>query len=210
MTLIATMNLNKTYSYPGFRKLVDELLAKGKVTSGNDSDFPLAEFTKVNVQRMNRLDATIALQPELMDELKGLSEKWTWVVLAEGWCGDVSQNLPVIAKMADVTENIELKILLRDENPEIMDNYLTNGGRSIPKLICFSSATHREKGTWGPRPEPVQKMVMELKEKQKNNTDSKELVERYHHTMHKWYNQDKSQTIQQEFLKIIKYWKNKY
>ena len=130
--------------------------------------------------------------------------------MAEGWCGDVAQNLPVIAKISGITENIELKILLREENPEVMDAYLTNGGKAVPKLICLTADTMREKGTWGPRPEPVQKMVLELKEEKQNNTDLKELVERYHNTMNKWYDEDKSQTIQKEFLSLVNSWKAKH
>jgi len=210
MTIITAGHIEKGYSYKSFRNIVDDLLAEGKATSGNNSEFPLLEFTKSNVQRMNNLDKTVALMPELIEELQELSERWIWIVLAEGWCGDVAQNLPVIAKIAEVTENIELKILLREENPEVMDAYLTNGGKAVPKLICLTADTMREKGNWGPRPEPVQKMVMELKEEKKNNIDLKELVERYHNTMHKWYDEDKSQTIQKEFLHIVKYWKTKH
>ena len=210
MIMITTELIKKGFSYESFRNLVDNLLADGKATSGNNSEFPLLEFTKSNVQRMDNLDRAVVLMPELMEELQELSEKWIWIVLAEGWCGDVAQNLPVIAKIAKVTENIELKILLREENPEVMEAYLTNGGKAIPKLICLTVDTLREKGTWGPRQEPVQEMVMELKEKKKNNTNIKELVERYHNTMHKWYDDDKSQTIQKEFLHIVKYWKTKY
>lgn len=220
MTIITAGHIEKGYSYKSFRNMVDDLLVEGKTTSGNNSEFPLLEFTKSNVQRMDNLDKTVTLMPELIEELQELSERWIWIVLAEGWCGDVAQNLPVIAKIAEVTEDIELKILLREENPEVMDAYLTNGGKAVPKLICLTADTMREKGTWGPRPEPVQKMVTELKENQtrtgqppvekKNNTDLKELVERYHNTMHKWYDEDKSQTIQKEFLHIVKYWKTKH
>ena len=131
--MITAGHIEKGYSYKSFRNMVGGLLAEGKATGGNNSEFPLVEFTKSNVERMENLDKTIALLPELIEELQNLSEKWVWIVLAEGWCGDVAQNLPVIAKIAEVTENIKLKILLREENRKVMDAYLTNGGKAIPK-----------------------------------------------------------------------------
>jgi hypothetical protein len=203
---IQKKHLDKAYDYKSFRKLVDDLLEQGKATSGNDSEMPLTEFTKLNVQRMSRIDKTLELKEELKKELQNPDEKWYWVVLAEGWCGDVSQNLPVIAKIADASGNIDLKILLRDQNLDIMDQYLTNGGRSIPKLICLDADSLSELGTWGPRPEVLQKMVMEAKEKKDPDRPRKEWVEDIHEKMHKWYADDKGETIQKEFIGLIKKW----
>ncbi len=198
--------IEKAYSYEKFRKLIDDLLAEGKTTSGNDSDMPLAEFTKLNVQRMSRIDKKVTLNHELTEELKNLQDKWYWVVLAEGWCGDVSQNLPVIAKMAAGSDNIELKILLRDQNLEIMDHYLTDGGRSIPKLICLEQNTLNELGTWGPRPRILQEIIMEQKNKKDPGMPRKDWVDQIHEKMHKWYADDNSRTIQNEFIDLIKTW----
>ena len=147
------------YTYPQYRKLINDLLKEGKTTSNNHSE-SLIEYTKVNVQRMNRLDKTTDINEDLKREIADLEKKMIWVILAEAWCGDVAQNLPVIAKIADLSQNIDLKLILRDENLEVMDEYLTNGGRSIPKLIYLDSGTLEELGTWGPRPEEVQERFL--------------------------------------------------
>ncbi|MCH8318547.1 MAG: thioredoxin family protein [Bacteroidetes bacterium] len=202
--VITAANIEKAFSYKSYRDLVDEQLMQGETASGNNNNYALVEYTKLNVQRMKCLDKTVYLMPELIKELKNLQEKWFWVVLAEGWCGDVAQNLPVISKMADITENIDLKILQRDKNPAIMDAYLTNGGKAIPKLICLTADTMREKGTWGPRPEPAQKMVTDFK--QSGDGDYKKFVEK----VQLWYAKDKWQTIQKEFLHLVNYWKAKH
>ncbi|MBL7127828.1 MAG: thioredoxin family protein [Ignavibacteria bacterium] len=188
------------YTYPQYRKLINDLLKEGKTTSNNHSE-SLIEYTKVNVQRMNRLDKTTDINEDLKREIADLEKKMIWVILAEAWCGDVAQNLPVIAKIADLSQNIDLKLILRDENLEVMDEYLTNGGRSIPKLICLDSGTLEELGTWGPRPEEVQERF--LKDKADPNVSPEERSK----NNQLWYIQDKTQSIQKEFLRLIKIWK---
>jgi hypothetical protein len=192
--------INRGYTYPQYRKLIDDLLREGKTTGNNHSE-SLIEYTKVNVQRMNRLDKTIDINEDLKKEIANLEKKLIWVVLAEAWCGDVAQNLPVIAKIVDLSKNIDLKLILRDGNLNVMDAYLTNGGRSIPKLICLDPDTVEELGTWGPRPAEVQEGF--LKDKADPNIPSDE---RYKNVQ-LWYAQDKSQSIQREFLKLINKWK---
>ena len=61
------------------------------------------------------------------------------MVISEGWCGDAAQILPVINKMALVSNKIEFRIVLRDENPALMDAFLTNGGKAIPKVIMIDN-----------------------------------------------------------------------
>jgi len=192
--------IDRGYKYLQYRKLIDDLLREGKTTGNNHSE-SLIEYTKVNVQRMNRLDKTTDINENLKKEIANLEKKLIWVILAEAWCGDVAQNLPVIAKIADLSQNIELKLILRDENLEVMDEYLTDGGRSIPKLICLDPDTLEELGTWGPRPAEVQEKF--LKDKADPNIPSDE---RYKNVQ-LWYAQDKSQSIQREFLKLINKWK---
>ena len=102
--------------------------------------------------------------------------------------------------MADQTENIELRLILRDQHLDIMDEYLTNGGRSIPKLICLDADTLEEVGTWGPRPEEVQEKAMEWKE------DSEISKEEWAKKLHKWYAEDKTQLLQEEFEQLIESW----
>jgi len=102
--------------------------------------------------------------------------------------------LPIIAKMADISSHISLKILLRDENLDIMDAFLTNGGRSIPKLICLDANTLELKWDWGPRPAPAQDLLRIHK------TKPDESHEDFVKQVQLWYAKDKSRTLQKELL----------
>lgn len=197
--VITEQVLRDAMDYSTYRKHIDELLAEGKTTGPNQSD-DLTNYTKINVHRMKRLDKQVELQDSLKDKLRSVQEPVVWLVLTEGWCGDAAQNVPVLAKMAEASESIELELILRDEHLDIMDEHLTNGGRSIPKLICLDADSLEEKGEWGPRPQELQKVAMEWK----NDADirSKEWAER----VHKWYAVDKTQEIQREFEKLLEQW----
>ena len=81
------------------------------------------------------------------------------LVLAEDWCGDASSTIPLVAKLVDQLPGFELRVLRRDENPAVMDQYLTNGSRSIPIVIALDQ-DYRELGHWGPRPRVLQAWVM--------------------------------------------------
>ncbi|MFB6305862.1 MAG: thioredoxin family protein [Flavobacteriales bacterium] len=198
-------HIDKAISYGDFKQIVKDNYDKGEPTSVIADKDMLLDFTKLNIKRMDRLDDQVELNPELMKELDQLSENWYWLVLAEGWCGDVAQNLPIIHKIADNCDKVDLKVLFRDQNTEVIDNYLTNGGRSIPKLIVLRSDNLED---WGPRPEPIQEMVMEVKKLKEGDTPKKELIDEYHKKMHKWYAKDKGQTIQKELLELVREWKN--
>ena len=117
-------------------------------------------------------------------------------MLTEGWCGDAAQNLPVINKMADLNENITLKIVLRDENLDLMDLFLTNGGRAIPKLIALDKDNNLL-DTWGPRPAVATKMVADYKTK--HGALDAQLKE----DLQVWYNKDKGKSTQDDFIKLL-------
>jgi hypothetical protein len=125
---------------------------------------------------------------------KGPAE--TWLVITEAWCGDAAHNLPFMAKMADLMQQVSLRIVLRDENLELMDLFLTNGARSIPKLIRLDENLEVI-GTWGPRPATLQAMVMENKKSQAYTyAEFSEVVQT-------WYNKNKGQEIEQEFIALL-------
>ncbi len=93
---------------------------------------------------MHRIDKTIQILPAVKIVLEQISLPQTWLVLTEGWCGDVAQIVQVLAAMVGINQNIELLLLLRHENSELLDQYLTSGTRSIPKLIVLNTATMEE------------------------------------------------------------------
>ena len=197
-SIVTHAHLNKAINYTHYRELIDNLLAENKTTGTNHAP-DMIDYTRLNMHRMLRMEKTIVLDDELVQLLLSVQTKMIWVVLTEAWCGDAAQNLPGIVKIADASPLIDVKLLLRDQNLDIMDKYLTNGGRSIPKLIALDADTLEELGTWGPRPEPAQHLVMEMKQQ---DLPFKELAEK----LHGWYAKDRSHTLQNEFKVLLRTW----
>ena len=189
-------SLQNTYTYLEYRDLVSNLLAEGKSTGPNQSE-DLTNYSMLNDRRMKRLDKTIKISEETRQKVQALKETQTWLVLTEGWCGDAAQNLPVLNKIAELNENINMKFVLRDENLELMDLFLTNGGRSIPKLIALDKNNNVLK-TWGPRPSFANKMVDEYKAKNGN------LDAQFKQDLQVWYNKDKGKNTQEDFIAFVK------
>lgn len=191
--------IEEAWSYDSYRQMIDSLLSEGKTTGSNHSE-AMIQYTKMNVHRMNRLDNHTGLSENLAEKLQEVQEPWIWLVLTEAWCGDAAQNVPIIAKMADKNPNVTLRLILRDEHPDIMDQYLTNGGRSIPKLICLNANTLEEIGTWGPRPAVLQDQAMAWKDDP--SIGKEEWIEK----LHKWYADDKAGTLQSDFEALVEEW----
>ena len=122
-----------------------------------------------------------------------------WLIITEGWCGDAAQNIPVIEKIAAACSGIETRYILRDENPELMDKVLTNGARSIPKLIAIDRKTENILGTWGPRPEAAQKLFAEQKS---NGVEKSAILE----NIQRWYLADRGRSLQHEIAELAKGW----
>ncbi|QTD38764.1 thioredoxin family protein [Polaribacter batillariae] len=186
----------KTRSYKKYRTLVSDLLSEGKST-GPQQSAALTNYSLLNDKRMKRLDKTIKLSNETIQEFKQIQEPQTWLVITEGWCGDAAQNLPVINKIAEINSKIDLKIVLRDENLELMDLFLTNGGRAIPKLIALD-ANNNVIFTWGPRPTVAAKMVADYK------AENGSLDAQFKKDLQIWYNKDKGQGVQDDFVALVK------
>ena len=188
-------SLKNTYTYLEYKNLVKHLLAAGKSTGPNQSE-DLTNYSLLNDRRMKRLDKTVKLAETTQLEIAKVTQPQTWLVLTEGWCGDAAQNLPVIDKMASLNSNIELKLVLRDENLALMDLFLTNAGRSIPKLIILDKNLN-VKNTWGPRPKVATKMVADYKAKHGAlDADFKQ-------DLQVWYNKDKGKSTQNDFVEMI-------
>lgn len=187
--------LQNSYSYKEYRELVSDLLAQNKSTTENGSE-ALVGYSKLNNSRMKRLDKTTKVPAEIEKQIKAIDQPTTWTVLSEGWCGDAAQNLPTIHKMAELNPMISLRIVLRDQNLELMNEYLTNGGQSIPKLI--QTQDNEVTGTWGPRPTVATNMVQEYKEKH-GSVDAE-----FKKELQLWYNKDKNESLFSDFLDLTK------
>ena len=196
MTAIHSSILAQAIPYDAYLQL-SALLVKEERTSGPNQSEAYVYYTKLNVQRMKRLNKTIEVPANVIELLKEKAANWTWVILTEPWCGDAAQCVPVIEKLALSAGNIQTLYLLRDEHPEVMDAYLTNGGRSIPKLICLDK-TGKELFTWGPRPAVIQEVMNRLKAE--GITEIATIVEQ----IQKAYNEDKQAGIYNEFERRLK------
>jgi len=179
-----------------YKALFEQVVAEGRTTGPTQSPDYVA-YTKLNLARWRRVEKTIKLLPELVEALERAPQQ-VWVVLTEAWCGDAAQCVPVMAAAAHVAPGIEFKLLLRDEHSDLMDLYLTNGGRSIPKLIAFDRQDGRELFTWGPRPHEAQDLVVALRER--HGDDWKTAADE----LHRWYNADATQSTQRELLALLR------
>ena len=167
--ILEKKHLQKAMDYESYRNLIDELLLQGKTTGPKQSE-QLTEYATMNVARMKTIDKTIQVDPEIESLITSVQEPQTWIVLTEGWCRDAAQIVPVLHALAKLNRNIELKLLLRDDNLDLMDQYLTNGtSRSIPRLIVVNSDIMEELFNWGASPaiqqsKPDEKTIITQKE----------------------------------------------
>lgn len=187
--------LLKAISYGDYRKKVTLLAAAGK-SSGPEQTEALANYTLLNDRRMKRFDKTVKIDTEIVSKIESITEKMTLLVLTESWCGDAAPTLPVMHKIAELNGNIDFKVLLRDENTELMNRFLTNSALSIPKLILLD-ADNEVFDTWGPRPKPAAQLVREHKQKHG------ELLPEIKEEIQQWYNKDKGRTTLEEIVALL-------
>ena len=181
-------------SYTQYRKAIQQMADHGR-TSGTNQSEAMVNYTRLNAQRMNRWDKKVIINTELKTTLSYVTKPQHWVVITEAWCGDAAHNIPTIAKMAELQPLIRVKYIYRDENLQLMDQFLTNGGRSIPKVILANQDFHPF-ASWGPRPAPCQRLYLSLKE-EKADFETQKIA------LQKWYNGDKQQTMMNEFCNLL-------
>ena len=196
MKKIVEKSLENAISYKEYKDLVKNLLAVNKSTGPNQSE-DLTNYSLLNDRRMKRLDKTIKIAEEIIEEIQKVKEPQTWLVITEGWCGDAAQNLPVINKMAELNDQIDLKLVLRDENLALMNLFLTNGGSAIPKLIVLDKESNVI-NTWGPRPTVATNMVAAYK------AEHGSLDADFKQDLQVWYNKNKGKSTQEDFVNLLK------
>jgi len=205
MTTISRSVIDAAMTYEAYRQLTNELLTQNKTTGSNQSE-ALVHYTQLNVTRMNRLDKTTILTADSLEKLAQITQPQIWLVLTEAWCGDASQIIPVLNKLAYANENITLRIILRDEYLDIMDAFLMNGSRSIPKLIALDANTLDVFATWGPRPKALQNIILPAIEDMKTSADSALRAQKYDELKtqaQSWYNHDKTRSTQEDLLATV-------
>lgn len=191
-----TKSLENSFSYQEYRNHVATLLKLNKVT-GHEQTEALVHYTELNETRMKRLDKTIIITDENKKKLEQLNSDYLWLVISEGWCGDAAQILPIIQKMAELSDKIELKIVLRDENEALMNLFLTNGSKSIPKLIIIDKNSKEVVGDFGPRPTGAKQLILDYK-KEHGVIDETAKTE-----LQLWYLHDKGVSTQNEIMKVL-------
>ncbi|MBD80700.1 MAG: thioredoxin family protein [Crocinitomicaceae bacterium] len=185
----------KGISFGEYKVLVESLLKENKTTGNNHSETYL-QHTKMGLQRLKKWEKIARLSEQTKTQLDNLKGNYTWLVLVEAWCGDVGQNLSTLYQIAQQA-NIDLKIVQRDENLDLMDQFLTNGGRSIPKLIIINSDTSEVLGEWGPRPAHAQQRFLEARDN--SEIDNLEIQKE----IHLWYAKNKQQDLQNEIVQLM-------
>ncbi len=196
--------VNQSRSYSEYRKVVDGLILEGKTTGFTQSD-KLLEFTKLNVQRMNRLDKTIQLSEQAIAKIQNNSSTYVWLLIGDAWCGDCAQIIPVINKVAEASnDKISFKIISRDTFPDLISSYQTNGANAIPKLLIMEPESLEVICTWGPRPKPAQEIMLNWKANKDSIT-----WEDFEKDLHLWYARDRGNTIINELVELTEQCKNK-
>jgi len=195
MSIITKKYIEDAFSYEEYRQMGKDLLSQGKTTGPNQGEDYL-NYSRLNDKRMDRLDKTQELTEETKRAMKGILSPQHWVVITELWCGDAAINLPVIELMAAQSKRVRLSIILRDENTEVIDEYLTEGARSIPKLIMLDT-DYTELAVWGPRPQAAQDIMLEWKKT--GNEDKSAMLEAVQH----WYMKDKGVSVQEEIIALL-------
>jgi hypothetical protein len=205
MEFIEKNQLANCMTYAQYVAKTIDLLKEGKSSTTETKPNPkILAYTQENVERMKNLDKTIVLMPETLAALSKITEKQTWLTISEGWCGDASQVVPVIDCMAKANAHITHTIIFRDEHLDIMDAFLTEGGRSIPKTVILD-AHNKVLNSWGPRPSGLQKVVDELRQKMSVMTkdEQKTYIEDVKTIVHSWYGADGTINTQKEFSDLF-------
>lgn len=193
---IISESLKKSMTYAEYRALVIKLVEE-KSATGNEKTENLVGYTQLNDRRMKRWDKTGKVSETMTTKIQNFDKKITWLVISESWCGDAAHIMPIINKVAELNGSIDYKVVLRDENEALMNQFLTNGGKSIPKLIMIDSETNDVLNTFGPRPTVATNMVQAYK------AEHGVITPEFKEDLQRWYNLDKGQSTIEDLVKLL-------
>jgi len=182
-------------SYPEYLKYFQKEVSKVNESPELAKQDKYARALPLNAHRTQRIERTYNISESLLAAVEAIGRNQIWLVLTEPWCGDSAQCLPYIAKIAASSPLVEMRLLLRDQNLDLMDQYLTRGTRSIPKLVAFDRSGN-ELFRWGPRPQEA--MELFLNSRQAGIPQEKMLQK-----LHLWYGRNRGKAIEEEFLEIL-------
>ena len=189
-------SISKGMNYQEYRQEVSQLAAEGR-TSGFEPPESYINYTMLNDRRMKRWDKTIKIADDIANRISNFKVDMTWLVITESWCGDAAHLIPIFNKIAELNEGIELRMVYRDENPDLMNAFLTNGNRAIAKLIMVDNKSGKVLSSYGPRPSTATRMVEDYKKLYGT------LTPEFKEDLQKWYNKDKGATTVLDLLEIL-------
>ena len=189
-------SLERTMTYDSFKILVKALAEEGGTTGPEQTD-TYKQYTVLNDKRMKRWDKTFKISEAQAMQLKAFNRKIIWLVITESWCGDAAPTLPVMNKISQENQNIQLKIVLRSEHPELMERFHTDGKLSIPKLIMIDQQTLNVIDTWGPLPGMAKKMAADYK------ATHGQLTASFKEELQQWFNADKGRNTIKDLLQLL-------
>jgi hypothetical protein len=155
-------------------------------------------YARLNHQRMKRLNGTVELADDVVEAASRIDCDIRLLAISEGWCGDAAQVLPVLNLLERRFDTLEHGIVHRDEHPDLMEAFLTDGSRSIPKVIMIERNTLEVRGDWGPRPRPAQDLFEIYR-----SSDPKLDYGTFQKELQKWYLRDRAEHIQRELVDML-------
>jgi len=163
--------------------------------------FPWSDYFRDEIHEhrelWNAVYARAKVPAWVLQEVERVGGEWRLLVISEDWCGDAVNTVPVLARLAEAAPGVELRVVKRDENPELMDRHLTHGARSIP-LVVVLDRDFRPVGAWGPRPGPLQEFI--LREKKAGQRPAKEI----YRDARAWYARDRGETTLAEVVEVLR------
>ena len=196
MNAIINNSLKRSMSYQEYRDLIKKLTLEN-ATTGNQQSEDLINYTKLNDRRMRRWDKSLKVTEEIKAKIQEFKTPITWLVISESWCGDAAHVIPALNIIAELNPNIKIRIVLRDENPQLMDMFLTDGARAIAKVIMIDDETGTVLNTYGPRPSEATSYVNRFKAR--NGALTADFKEDLQH----WYNKNKGQNVIEDITEIL-------
>lgn len=192
---IVREKLQSALSYQQFKELSERNVKSVNPDLLNEAEKAYYDYRKLNLARVSRLEKLYQPSEKALNIVREIFSPQIWLVITEDWCGDSAQTLPVIASLSELNDNISLKIVLRDSNPDLMNLYLTHGKRSIPKMISFDGELN-ELFQWGPRPHKAKMLFDEL---HKQGLNKQDIIKQ----LHLWYAKDGGYSTEEEIIELI-------
>lgn len=188
--------VQESFTWEDYLSLCENLVAENKST-GPIQTVEHAHYSSLNLSRMKRVFKTFHVNNETAIQFSE-TPRQLWLLITESWCGDAAQIVPVLARLAALSPTIQFRIIIRDEHPEIMDAFLTNGGRAIPIVIGINPDTFEVNWHWGSRP----KGAIDVVTRCKNEGLEKEQIAL---ALQEWYNQDRGVGVSEEIASLVSF-----